>query len=413
MFVSVLGLLLLTRFAQAEPPKRYFAPPYDCETRFERKGLVTVDSWIAHGTTTKGQNDQAKTTNILNIYGPMKVQQLGRNVVNSGLSTHHKSVLNALANHTPTTNDENYATLEFSGKCSYTGGGLKFGANLTDQFFVGCEIPFYKLNLHEITFKDLTAEEDKDAEWNQVFALFDEILTAADVDRFDYKAQGLGDITIHAGWTRSTEDLDQLDFLDATLKLGALLATANGKSQKHAFSMEPGYGKHYGVLLSFDMAFGFSDCASFGLHFNELFFIKRTKCMRIQTDSCQNGHIKLTKTNITDSHGNIYDVGGHFKLEQGRAGFIAAYTYCHKARDVLAPLGNSPHSGAAMNSDLMLREWSKHTFHLTGELDFADDENKRIHPKCSISYNHILRARRAFLNHTVAGTLGFSVTFDF
>ena len=413
MFVSALSLLLLIPFGLSAHPKMYFAHPYQFDTRFERKGLITVDSWIAHGNTTKGQNSLSKTTNVLNIYGSEKMHQIGKNVVGQGLGATNKTVLTTLWRNTPTSNDENYGTLQFSGKCNYTGGAVSFGFNITDELFFGCELPFYKLDIKDITFIDKTATVDQDAEWNQFYVLFDSILSDVGLSRLGIKKSGIGDISIYTGWTRSTEDLENLEFLDATLKFGVLLGTAAEKNEDFAFSVAPGYDKHNGVFISFDTAIGITENASFGFHLNELFLLKKSKTMRVKTALGQNGFIKLAKTKVERDMGNLYDIGGHFKLEYGRAAFYTGYTYAHQGGTSLTSQDSKLYPGSILNTDEMLKDWSMHTLNLGAELDFSNDETQRIHPKCGICYNHVLRARRAFLNDTVAGSIGFSITFEF
>jgi hypothetical protein len=412
LFVSALSLLLLAPLGLLAHSNMYFASPYRFGTRFERKGLITIDTWGAHGNTKNGRDGNAKKTNILNIYGFEKMHQLGKNVSGQDITSTSVDVLNALWRNTPTTNDANYATLQFTGKCCYSGGGASFAINLTDEFFFGGEIPFYRIDMKDPTFVDKTPDADKDAEWNQFYALFDSILADVGLSRLGIKKSGIGDISFFAGWTRSTEELDNLDFLDATLRVGALFGTADAKDEDFAFSIAPGYDKHNGVFFGFDMAFGFAKHCSFGFHLNELFLFQKSKNMRIKSALGQNGFIKLAKANVKRDMGNIYEVGGHFKVDYETASFYAGYTYAHKGSDSLTAKNSTLYPGSTLNSDEMLKGWSTHTVHIGAEVDFANENKRNFHPKFGISYNHVVRARRAFENSTVVGSLGISITCE-
>ncbi|NBP00973.1 MAG: hypothetical protein EBU90_12720 [Proteobacteria bacterium] len=391
----------------------YHASGYPFGTRYERKGLLTLDAWGAHGNTRNGKDGDGKRVNVLGIYGNEKMHQLGKNVENQNLSAISQDILDTLWRHTPTTEDSNYATLKFTGKCNYSGGAVTVAVNLTDEFFIGSTLPFYKIRIQTPTFVDLTAEADKDAEWNQFYAYFDTILADSNLSRQGHTLKGIGDVSVFAGWTRSTDTLDNLDYLDATIKLGGLLGTAAAKDENYAFSIAPGYDKHKGMFLGFDMAFGFGSYYSFGFHLQETFLFKRSKLMRIQSALGQNGFIKLAKAQVNRTMGNLYEVGGHFKIEYGTALFYTGYTYSHKGNDSLVAQNSALYPGSVINEDSMLKDWSTHVVHVGAEFDFANSEEQRIHPKFGIGYNHIVRARRAFENHTVTGSVGFSITSDF
>ena len=409
----LVSLLLLSPAVASAHAHFYTAHPYPFGTRYERKGLLTIDAFGAHGNTTKGKDGNGNSVNVLGIYGNHSMHQIGKNVENQNLSAISQDVLDTLWRHTPTTNDENYATLAFTGKCCYSGGGLTIGLNLTDEFFIGSTIPFYKIDMKTPEFVDLTAEVDRDAEWNQFIALFDTILSDSNLSRQGHSVKGIGDVSVFAGWTRSTDTLDNLDYLDATLKIGALLGTAAAKDQDYAFSVAPGYDKHKGVFLGFDMAFGFASYYSFGFHLQETFLFKRSSLQRIQSALGQNGFIKLAKTQVSKTMGNLYEVGGHFKIEYGAALFYTGYTYSHKGLDSLVAKNNALYPGSVINQDSMLKDWSIHVVHVGAEFDFANSQERKIHPKFGVGYNHVVRARRAFENHTVTGSVGFSITSDF
>ena len=101
------------------------------------------------------------------------------------------------------------------------------------------------------------------------------------------------------------------------------------------------------------------------------------------------------------------------KFEYGVPSLTVGYTYVHKGSDSVTAQNSTLFEGEVINSDPMLKGWSTHTLSIGAELDFTNNENdKKLHPKVGIAYNHILRAQQAFLNHTVSGSLGLTIAFD-
>ena len=387
----------------------YFAHPYQFGTRFERKGLLSLDGFVMVGNTSDARNATSSKTNILNMYGQHQMHQIGKNINESDITATSVDALNNLWRATKT--DDDYAVLEFSGSSEYSGGSVLLEFNLTNEFFFGAELPFYKLEINTPTYTDKTPTDAKNAAWTNFLKNFDTILSDLSMDRAATKETGIGDVSAFVGWTRSVDELDNLDFLDATVRVGATLGTADAKNEDKAFSIAPGYDKHKGFFVSFDTAFGTHEHLSFGFHAKQLFLFKSTKTMRMQSAAGQNGFIKLGKGTATRNMGNIYEVGGFAQLEHSYLSAYTGYTYAHKGKDELIADNTNLFPSSIVNADSMLQGWSTHTVHVGVEIDLTD-EKRRFHPKVSIFYNHIVRAKQAFLNHTFGGTLGFSVTWD-
>lgn len=407
--LRALFLLALTQSHILTHPHMYFAHPYQFGTRFERKGLLSFDCWAASGSTTNGRNNINTVTDVLNIYGQHKMHQVGKNVSDANITATSVDALNNLWRATKT--DDDYAVLEFAGKCEYVGGSASFEWNLTNEFFVGAELPFYKLEIKNPTYTDKTPTDASNAAWTNFLKNFDNILSDLSMDRAATKATGIGDVSTFIGWTRSVDELDNLDFLDATIRVGATLGTADAKDESKAFSIAPGYDKHKGFFVSFATSFGTHDYLSFGFHTKQLFLFKNTKTMRMQSAAGQNGFIKLGQGQATRNMGNIYEAGGFIRLERSYLSAYTGYTYAHKGKDEVIADNTTLFPSAVVNADSMLQGWSTHTVHVGIELDLTD-ESQKLHPKMSFFYNHIVRAKQAFLNHTAGGTLGFSITFD-
>lgn len=412
-FFSLLFLVCATSFVHATfTPHMYHASPYNFGTRFERKGMFTVSGYGHKGDTTKGKNSNGDTTNVLNMYGLHKFHQVGKNVTDSNLSVLNKNILDTLWHVTPT--DANYATLQFSGKAKFEGANIAAAVNLSDEFFVGVDVPLVKLEIKNPTFTDTTPTDVANyAEWVQFYNNLDSILSQVGLTRDGTQTKTeVNDITVFAGWARSVDDLDNLDFIDATFTVGGLLGNGPAKDEDKVFSIAPGYDKHKGVLFAFDTAFGTSEYITFGFHTKQVILFKKSKNMRIQTALNQNGFIKLQKTRVQRDMGNLYEIGGFLKFEAGALSVHGGYTFSHKNSDSLIADNALLYPGSNINTDTMLQGWSMHTVHVGADIDLTHAEHI-FHPKIGVFYNHVIRAKQAFLNHTVGGNAGLSVTFDF
>jgi hypothetical protein len=407
--ITLFFLLCITTFTHTAP-YHYFAKPFHFGTRFERKGMFDINAYFMSGETNDGHNAAGDKVNALGIYGTHQMHQIGKNVTETNLSVTNKDILNTLWRNTIT--DSDYATLDFTGKVDYKGGAVSFGLNLSEEFFVSAELPFYSLEIKDPTFTDVTPTDAQDAEWVQFYNNIDAILSELSLSRTATKKTGLNDITLLCGWARSVEDLDNLDFIDVTFTFGGLLGTGAAKDEDKVFSIAPGYDKHHGMVIGFDTAFGAHEYITFGFHAKQILLLKKTKNMRIQTAPGQNGFIKLQKVSVERDMGNLYEVGGFFKLELKQAAIYTGYTYSHKDNDTLVADNAILYPSDNINSDTMLKGWGMHTATVGAEIDFTHTE-RTFHPKVSIFYNHVVKAKRAFLNHTTGGSAGIAVTFDF
>lgn len=391
-------------------PYHYTSKPFHFGTRFERKGMFDVNAYFMSGETEHGHNQAGDKVNVLGIYGTHQMHQIGKNVTETNLSATNKDILNTLWRNTPT--DPDYATLDFTGKVDYNGGSVSVGLNLSEEFFVSAELPFYSLEIKNPTFVDATPTDAQDAEWVQFYNNIDAILSELGISRAATKKTGLNDVTILCGWARSVEDLDHLDFIDVTFTVGGLLGTGAAKDEDSVFSIAPGYDKHNGFVIGFDTAFGAHEYVTFGFHAKQILLFKKKKNMRIQTAPGQNGFIKLQKVSVERDMGNLYEVGGFFKLEFKQAALYVGYSYAHKDKDVLVADNAILYPSDNINGDTMLQGWGMHTATFGAEIDFTHTD-RTFHPKVGIFYNHVVKAKRAFLNHTTGGSVGLAVTFDF
>lgn len=412
LLISLLGLFLVNNIAAEFNVHNYFAPIWTFESRPERKGLLTTEVWAVHGTTTKGKNLEGKTTGLLNILGAYKMHQVGRcNVPNGPIVDTPTNILNQLWNTIPVV--DHYAELEFFGRCSFSGGAFNTAVNITEKAFIGMNVPFYKLAITDITWKDITPEAGQDAAWIQFKNHFYEILALNGLAIESSVTKQVGDMLAYIGWTLNNEGHDQLDFVDLTVKIGMLLGNDQKRNLSSVFSFPGGYDGHKGMIFDCNLGLGMNNRIGIDLHAKGIVFLNQTKEARMQTAAGQNGYIKLAKGIADHNPGNIYSVGGALKIDTfDQVSLVCSYLYNHRQKDKLTPKDVIVFPPEIVNSDSELHGWSMHTLGFALDLDFSNYENK-YHPRASLHYNYIVKGTKIFLNNTVGGRLALAITADF
>jgi hypothetical protein len=367
-----------------------------------------LNGWALHGNSKDGADNAGKKTNVLNIYGAHKMHQIGANIPTTVPITAQETALQNLL--VPNATD-NYAQFEYNGKVHYSGALLEVGLNFTNEIFMTCTVPYYKVQVDAITQTDLTAIPN--ANWNQFLAHFDGIMTTYDLDLTNFKEDGIGDIGVYLGWTKNNDDSEDLDFIDATIKIGGLLGNAKKKNPDKIFSLAGGYDGHHGFVTDINLAMGSNERLALEIFGQYIYLFKRNLNVRMQTALGQNGFIKLLKGAAQRNPGNLYQFGGRLKFDAMESmTFSTGYHYAHQSKTTLAATDSVQFPTAVVNDDSMLADWSMHVFHVGMDLDFTH-QDRRVHPRAGISYQHVVKARNAFLNHSVGGNLGLSVTFNF
>lgn len=406
---AIKTILLCTVVSLEASHYHYAAPTYPFATRFERAGLFSIHGSVLHSSTKKAKNSSGENVDLFQMHGSDQLHLLGKNNQNNNLTDAQKTLLDNLWH---VVAPAGYATLTRTGSITYTGGTLNTALNLTDQFFIGAEIPFYKIAIKQLSVVDSTPENLKDADWLAVYNNLNAICTNSGINLTDIYETGAGDAQIYCGWTRSADDLDNLDFLDATIKCGFLAGNAKAKDENKAFAIPMGYDKHKGAFISFDTAFGFGNYFSFGFHINQLFLFKKNKLMRLSTAEGQSGFIKLSSYKTERAMGNLYEVGGFARGELSVFSLSLGYIYGHKGDDLLTTDNSTLFPSDIINSDPFTKGWSMHTLHLGLDIDLTKEDNS-FHPQFSVFYNHIVQGKRVFLNHTYGGQVGCMLTMDF
>jgi len=422
LFTSIsllLLLLLLLRhnvISAFDNAHFYRAAFFNGEPRFEKKCLTSFDFWFSGGSTCQGIRCDRQKTCLLDLYGTHNMRLLGKNVPGKDLSKETDIILEMLTS-IPSRN--NFGQLSFRGNFSISELNFLYTQNITRGFFAQAHIPYRKLRISCIQFCDLSPTDDKcpninNQYWKAFLNLFDDILQAYHLNIKDFCGRGLGDFTFLVGWTKNYENTTEIDFIDATVKTGILAPTGNKKNENKVFSLPLGYDGHIGFPISFDSALGLYDWLTIGAHIDFIYFLNKSKNIRVKTDKDQSGLIKLTKECVCVEKGAVWNAGIYTKADHVIGGFslILGYTFSAKQRDHLSIYQNcnSCIDCAIINSDETLKQWHMHTVHFIAEYDFSQ-ENRKFGPRIGFFYNRCAGGRRVLKTSTGGATLGFEINF--
>ncbi len=392
----------------------YRAAQYREEPRRDKNNLTSIDVSVMGGRTSHGRNADKDKVDALNIYGLHEMRKLGEGM--TGLNP-----LNALDNILLTLRDKaangNFGKLLFTGKVKFVGAEIAWTQNFCNGFFSQIIIPVNRLAVSDVAFTDQSPTTGipnvTDADWLQFLSNFTNIMTRYNLSASDVSQTSIGDIETYIGWTFNNESSDVLDFLDTTIKVGALYPSAKQHDTAQAFSVATGY-EHVGIATSFDIALGLYEWFTWGAHVGGLFFLKNTQEFRMKTFADQNGFIKLARGAAERDLGNIFDTGTYIKADHIAGGFslMLGYTYRSQEDSTLTPTDTVRFTSTIVNSDEMLKKWNMHNLHVIAEYDFAK-EGHSWNPKISLSYDQPLAGKRIFNTAMIGGNAGLNITWNF
>lgn len=389
------------------------------ETRYEQNCLSTFEVELMGGRAKKGYNGTKDKVNALEIYGLNHLGVLAGSAAGDPNITVHNANLQLLV--TAGANDSDLTIgVNFDGKYSMFEANLSYTQNFCNGFFVDINLPVKRLKIGDITTTDGSVAADLASAPGSAAIITDLVtnletaLSTYDLSIAEASKTGLGDVMVTGGWTCNHDDVENLDFLDTTIKLGVSIPTAKKRDQDKAFELALGYEGHTGIAASFDLGVGFYEWMTLGAHIGGLFFLDKTINMRMQTNANQSGWLKLSKGDAKYDMGNIWNAGGHFKADHIFKGvsLMFGYNYVHKDNDTLTPENTVRFPVAAVNADDMFKSWTQHAVTVTLEYDMAE-EGRRWNPYFSVFYSRPVKGKYIFVSDVGGGTAGVNVAMDF
>lgn len=394
------------------PNTFYYTNPFS-EPRYPRSGITSVELQLSGGFANNGRNGSKNKVNVLEIYGNYDIAELGIGAISNPASGFYNALLADL--YASGIDESGTGTLSYSGKFTEFDGKLYIGQNIAKGFYVDLIVPFKRLQIKDVAFTDLSTGPDAESvTWLAVRNNLTNILAQYDVDASGYKKTGVGDILLGLGWSYSKLDSDVIDFFDTTLKFNISVPSASKKDEDNAFAIPLGYDGHVAFPIYFDMSMGFFDWFTFGAHVDGVFFVSKSKVMRLNTNPNQTGMFKLLKGEAKRSMGPQVDVTAYAKADHvfEKFSLYLGYNFMYKGHDTLTPVNLNEFNSAIVNVDPMLKSLYSHSI-LTGlDCDFTE-EGRKFNPHIGVFYTIPVAGKRIYQTNNIGGTVGVHVRWDF
>ena len=202
--------------------------------------------------------------------------------------------------------------------------------------------------------------------------------------------RGFGDLSVLGGWTMNYENTQDLDYIDATFRAGVLFPTGSKRKPIYLIDISNGYNGHYAFPLSVDVAIGWYDWITVGVHGGLMPFLSRS----------------LEHELVYPSPGTIWEANAYFKADHMllELSFLFDYSYVHQS--------GPSQQVVLLNNDPQFHSWTMHTLNFLISYDFANSQQPYL-PEVGFYYNLIVGGKRIF-NADMAGiSLGCTLDWNY
>lgn len=381
------------------------------EPRFAYNWLSSVDISVGAGSTRHGRNNMGDTVALLDIYGTFNGQALGINVPGKNMTNPGDLIMTQL---TILPTNDGFAHVSFGGTFKLIEANFCVAQNFGCGFFLQAHFPVRKMELTDISMTDLSPVDCDNGPnintptWQSFLALIPSILTKYQLSIAGYNKTGVGDLTILCGWTNNYEETQEIDYFDTTFRMGVLFPTGRKRNIDIAFDIANGYDGFYAIPITFDIAAGWYDWFTLGMHIGTMPFIKEHRLMRLKTDLNQEGFIKLAMGTASVHQGTIWEANAYVCADHVLCGlsFLAGYSFATQNKWYVSPDDTFLFPEIVVNSDEQFSGWKMHTINLLLDYDFATYDHP-WYPHLGFFYNVVIGGQRIF--NTNVGGIEFGV----
>jgi hypothetical protein len=405
----------------------YRATNFIYQPRLERNLLTTIDLYALSGSTNQGRNSWDQPVPLFDTWGINNMHELGVGVPGKDLTNPLDLIITQLSLIPSRCTDKTvcnckegaqFATYSIAGKFTLQEAIINFVQNWKHGLFLEIYAPIRNLKVSKTCICDNSPIDSicpnaSNPTWLAFNSNFGNILEHYNLSDENVSSSGFGDTTILLGVTHSFQNTQELDFIDATARLGVLLPTGCKQNQNQIFSLPTGYDGHLGAVFVGELAVGFFNWLDIGGFFNAIVFGNKTECIRMKTAPAQSGIIKLAKGEAKINKGTILAAGAYLKADHFIRGFslLFGYSYGHKNNDTLCPVNIDLFPAAYANSDAQYASYTIHTVNFMAEYDFTK-EGAQFGPRISVFYNLPVGGHRYFNTATISGNLGLDICWD-
>ncbi len=217
--------------------------------------------------------------------------------------------------------------------------------------------------------------------------------------------QGMGDASFYLGWTLNYQETEILDFVDMTIKVGALTPTAPSS----ACFLSLGNDNHVGIPVTLDLAIGVYDWFTYGAHASVVPFLAKKRTILFCNDS------QITQVYANVHHGLQWLAAGYLQADHFFRGFslLLAYSYAKKYQDrIQSCITHSPASCAAPVGTCLIPAWSLQTVHFALEYDFTK-QFATTGFRLGMFYNVNVAGKNVWTTGIGGGNLGVEARWSF
>lgn len=472
--IKILSVCAVFGVQAFDLPVFYRAPFLQPEATQKTQNWTTVLlARVGYGSTSDSFNQSEDKTALFNDYGPFDLTRLGIGIEGLGVggdkpvTTSYWGPGAVWANPPNNGNDSNFAypkgRVEFSGRFTTTEGNLIWQQNLLWGFYTHLYIPYKDLKITNITPKNVgpaqvAGENMNDFITNDLPTILKEnglnittkVVGGVKVDALEtsFKKNGIGDIAFSLGWHGYKQKLcGVISSCGGFVQSGVLIPVAAKQDPNSIFSLPLGYNEHWGVVSRLAFEAEIWEMFSIGLQAGSLIFFKNDRDLYLKTDKLQTGWILLQKAHVKEDLGSMWDAGAYVKANLMVKGFdvLVGYSFSKQDRTILqvrddnylktalqnlANQLNTPtlapvHIGTDgpniifisqddyANSDVRQGGWEIQTIHFMMRYDMSAATKGCWGPLFQIEYNYPMWGKHSWATDIFAGTLGFTVSFNF
>ena len=372
----------------------YRARTWPGEPRTPKQELWSFDTTLMGTSTHTSRNRLGEKAPLLGIYGSEDTNLLG---INTGA-----------------------AQLAYAGSFSLFEAQFQGYFNFSHGIFAHIHLPFRSIRLEETGLKNTHA--NRNCSYNTISAAtqrLDDIFKTRGIDTDTVKKNGIGDLSILAGWSRTTYDSRAVDFFDVALQTGILFPTGKKKNPHALFDIPLGYNGHFALPVIVDMSTGILGWLNFGAHLESRFFFNSDEYIRPVAKQNQSGIVRLADPQKVRMHsGPLWNMSVYIKADHCMRGFsfIMGYSHDQKQKDRVEYIISGdrcvPDRNYIYQHDPFLDHWNMNILHALMEYDWATEDNP-YGPRIGLEYNYVINGENIFNGSTTAEHIGLDCDWSF
>ena len=295
--------------------------------------------------------------------------------------------------------------------------GIAARYHMPHNFNLGLFLPFYSMQLKDVTFQDLTANaslEDsivKTELTSQFLARVQQF--DPNLDLTGWKKTGLGDLALLAEWWRDfPQGKEYLKNVNLEGRFGFTFPTGVKKDENKILSIPFGYDGSAGVVFGGGINLMWSECVRAGVDAQFLALFGNTRVRRIKVDPAQTDFLLFAQAEAHKEYGitQRFNLYAETYKWYGGLSIGAVYQYWKQGEDTLTLVTNQ-YSNEIANSAESLQEWTMHQFIFTAKYDFQDvlSDTALFKPHVFAFFKLPINGQRSLM----ASMLGLSITLNF